>query len=193
MAVEYFEYPEMPGVRMFKCVPLLASLRVDACKERWVQANGKDAPDRLHKCKQCKVGAAHVGVTDAAVNLLRGTNTCSRCHRSDMRLIGGNMCVCCMNRQYEWIKGRNGRGKFPITHPVLSKRVIRYVVAGQALVLTRPLTASMDELTVELLRRGTTRGKQGSLLCGGLLDTGGEYERWPCWWSKTRAWARAHA
>lgn len=175
MAVEYFEYPEMPGQKMFQCIALRATLRVEACKERWVQANAKDAPDRLHKCRQCTIGAAHVGVVDAAMNRVRGTRTCARCHRPDMRLIGGNICVCCKNREYEWVKGRNGRGKFPITHPTLSKRVARYVVSGQVKVLVRPLTASMDELTIELLRdcdkrvlfgwgRGVSAGRQGSLL-----------------------------
>lgn len=172
--MDYFEVPEMPGQKMFVCEPLKATLRVNACKERWVQANGKDSPERLHKCRQCKLGAQHVGVVDAAVNVLRGTNTCARCNRSDMRLIGGNICVCCMNRQYEWVKGRNGRGKFPITHPVLAKRSARYVVGGVVQVLARPLTASMDELTVELLRDSEKRvvfgwGRGGSKARQGVL------------------------
>ncbi len=92
-----------------------------------------------------------------------------------MRLIGGNICVCCKNREYEWVKGRNGRGKFPITHPQLEKRTVRYVVAGVVKVLVRKLTASTDELTIELLRdsekrvmfgwgRGKSSGRQGALL-----------------------------
>jgi hypothetical protein len=157
VAIEYFEYPEMPGQKMFQCTALRATLRVEACKEMWVKANGKDAPDRLHKCRQCQIGAQHVGVVDAALNKLRGTGTCARCHRTDMRLIGGNICVCCKNREYEWVKGRNGRGKFPITHPQLDKRIARYVVAGQVRVLVRQRTASMDELTIELLRDSEKR------------------------------------
>jgi hypothetical protein len=175
MTIEYFEVPEMPGKRMFTCTAMRASLRVDACKEMWAKANAKDAPERLHKCKQCPIGAMHVGVVDQAMNRVRGSATCSRCHRTDMRLIGGNICVCCKNREYEWVKGKNGRGKFPVTHPMLNKRVVRYVVAGEVRVLTRVLTASMDELTVELLRdcdkrvvfglgRGRVVQRQGSLL-----------------------------
>lgn len=175
MEIAYFEMPEMPGKRMFKCEPLRASLQVEACKAMWAKANAKGAPDRLHHCKQCKVGAAHVGVVDAALNQLRGTATCARCHRTDMRLIGGNICVCCKNREYEWVKGRNGRGKFPITHPPLARRVARYVMAGRVQVLERKLTASTDELIVELLRdsekkvmlgwgRGRTMVRQGVLL-----------------------------
>lgn len=175
MHVEYFEFPEMPGKRAFKCEALRATLQVEACKGMWAQANTKGAPERLHKCRQCPIGALHVGVSDAAMNALRGTATCSRCHRTDMRLIGGNICVCCMNRQYEWVKGKNGRGKFPVTHPPLAKRVARYVVAGQVKTITRQLTASMDELTIELLRdsdkrvvfgwgRGKGMQRQGVLL-----------------------------
>jgi len=151
--MEYFEIPEMPGKKMFACAPLKAGMmQVATCAVMWTQANGKDAPDRLGKCKQCTVGAGHAGVTDAAFNPIRGSHMCSRCNRTDMRLIGGNICVCCMNRQYEWVKGKNGRGKFPVTHPVLSKRRMTYVVAGMVKTLQRPLTASQDELTIELLR-----------------------------------------
>lgn len=175
MEIAYFEMPEMPGRKMFRCTAMRASLQVEACKRMWTEANGKAAPERLHHCKQCQVGAMHVGVQDAALNALRGTATCARCHRTDMRLIGGNICVCCKNREYEWVKGRNGRGKFPITHPPLAKRAVRYVVAGRVQVLERKLTASMDELTVELLRdsekrvmlgwgRGRTLVRQGVLL-----------------------------
>lgn len=175
MEIEYFELPEMPGRKMFKCTALVATIQVATCKDMWAKANGKDAPDRLHRCKQCPIGAAHVGVVDAALNRLRATATCARCHRTDMRLIGGNICVCCKNREYEWVKGRNGRGKFPITHPTLSPRILRYVVAGQVKVIARKLTASTDELTIELLRdsdkrvmfgwgRGKPDTRQGVLL-----------------------------
>ncbi len=62
MPIEYFEIPEMPGKRMFQCAPLRATIQVETCKDMWVKANGKDAPERLHRCKQCVVGAGHVGV-----------------------------------------------------------------------------------------------------------------------------------
>lgn len=37
-----------------------------------------------------------------------------------MRLIGGCICVGCKNREYEWLKGRNAKGREPITYRPLS-------------------------------------------------------------------------
>ena len=82
---------------------------------------------------------------------------CARCLRQDLRLIGGNVCVGCKNREYEWVKGRNSRGKVPVKQRPLAARVVRYSVAGSARRLVRPLTESTVELVVELLRDSEMR------------------------------------
>lgn len=151
--VEYFENALLPGKRMFRCERLNASLQVATCETMWREANaGASCSDRLGRCKQCPLGAEHAGVVDANMSVLRGTTTCSSCNRTDLRLIGGNICVSCQNRRYEWIKGKNAKGRAPVKCAPLERRVVRYVCDGQVRTLSRPHTASTDELVVELLR-----------------------------------------
>lgn len=45
---------------------------------------------------------------------------CVRCHQPSVRrLIYGNLCISCANRQFEYIRGRNAKGTVPIKHPPL--------------------------------------------------------------------------
>ena len=153
MAVEYFELALMPGKPVFRCERLLATLQVTACSKMWTEANSSnDAPERLGRCRQCSVGAGHAGVQNSSMSPLRGMTVCSRCKRTDLRLIGGNICVGCKNREYEWVKGSNAKGKFPVMHPPLNRRSLRVWVDGRVLHLVRELTASIDELVIEVLR-----------------------------------------
>lgn len=69
-----------------------------------------------------------------------------------MRLIGGNLCVSCQNRQYEYCKGKNGKGQKPVMHPPLAKRSVKCLIGGKVKVVSRPLTVSSLELVVEVLR-----------------------------------------
>lgn len=171
--VEYFENPLLPGRRMFRCERLSASLQVSACTGMWAEANAAGAvPERLFRCRQCPLGAQHAGVADSSMSPLRGTGICARCHRTDLRLIGGNVCVSCQNRAYEWLKGRNAKGKAPVKHPPLVRRAVRYVCYGQVRVLSRPHTASAEELVVELLRDSPKRVVLGRGCGGGGLRQG---------------------
>lgn len=155
--VEYFESELLPGRPMFRCSRLSASLQVDRCGSMWSEANGRNAPERLDRCRGCTIGARHAGAVDPAYHRLRGTTTCSRCHRADLRLIGGNVCVGCKNREYEWVKGRNAKGKFPVQHPTLARRRVTVMTGGRVRVVGRELTASTTELVVELLRDSPDR------------------------------------
>ena len=171
--VEYFENPLLPGKPMFRCDRLSASLQVASCAGMWNEANaGGHPPERLFRCLQCPLGAEHAGVGDANMSPLRGTTICSRCHRTDLRLIGGNVCVSCQNRAYEWLKGKNAKGKAPVKHPPLVRRSVRYVCGGEVRVLARNLTASSDELVVELLRDSPKRVVIGRGCVGGGLRQG---------------------
>lgn len=150
--VEYFESELLPGRPMFRCARLAASLQVERCASMWGEANARNAPDRLSRCRGCAVGAGHAGAKDPAYHRVRGMAMCARCHRCDLRLIGGNVCVSCKNREYEWVSGRNAKGKFPVLHPVLARRRVTVLVGGRVRVVGRELTASSLELVVELLR-----------------------------------------
>lgn len=175
MNVEYFESDLLPGKPMFRCERMAASLQVSACAGMWREANaGGQAPDRLFRCMQCPIGAQHAGVADANMSPLRGTGICSRCHRTDLRLIGGNICVSCQNRQYEFIKGSNAKGKAPVKCMPLGRRTVQFVCEGQVRTLSRQHTGSTDELVVELLRDASKRvmlgrGKTGVGLRQGEL------------------------
>lgn len=152
-SVRYFESELMPGKPMFRCDRLMASLRVVSCAEMWREANAAGPmPERLFRCRGCSVGAAHAGEADASCHWLRGVPICARCTRTDLRLIGGNICVSCQNRQYEWVKGKNAKGQYPRLHPALARRRCVAVVGGVTRVVVRELTVGMEELVVELLR-----------------------------------------
>lgn len=171
--VEYFENPLLPGKRMFRCERLCASLQVSACAGMWREANAAGAvPERLFRCRQCPVGAEHAGVADANMSPLRGSGICSRCHRSDLRLIGGNICVSCQNRAYEWLKGRNAKGKAPVKCPRLDRRVLKFVCAGQVRTLVRRHTVNTEELVIELLRDSAKRVMLGRGLGAGAMRQG---------------------
>ncbi len=172
-ATEYFENALMPGKAMFRCDRLSASLLVSACAGMWREANGSGhSPERLFGCRQCVVGAGHAGVADANMSPLKGTATCVRCNRTDLRLVGGVMCVSCKNREYEWLKGCNAKGKPPAHHPALERRCVRYLVEGEVRTLSRSKTAGSVELVVELLRDQGKRVLMGKTLGGDMTRQG---------------------
>lgn len=150
--VEYFTYPEMPDRPMFRCEPMRATLQVQKCAEMWREANGKTPPERLAKCRNCPIGAAHAGEASFEVSVLRGSGICSRCHRGGMRLIGGDICVSCWNRQREVIRGFNAKGKPPKHHPAMEARVIRVLSGGQLITIKREHSINTEELVVAALR-----------------------------------------
>jgi hypothetical protein len=150
--IEYFTYPELPDRPMFECAALRATLQVERCAGMWTEANGKNPPERLAKCRNCPIGALHAGEVEFDVSVLRGTGICSRCHRGGMRLIGGDICVSCWNRAREVIVGRNAKGKPPKIHPPLAPRSITVRSGGQNITIKREHSVSTDELVVAGLR-----------------------------------------
>lgn len=156
--VEYFESALLPGKPMFLCGRFAASLLVSRCASMWTEANGSGAPpERIERCRGCEVGAGHAGAVDPSYHRLRASGACARCHRSDLRLIGMNVCVSCQNREYEWVKGRNAKGKFPVTHPEMWRRRVTALVGGVVKVVTREKTTATLELVVEMLRDSPDR------------------------------------
>lgn len=142
----------MPGKRMFRCERLSADLVSESCAQMWRQANGQDAPERLHRCRSCPIGAMHAGAGDVAMNPLRGMQgLCVRCGRTDLRIIGRLVCVSCKNREYEAKKGRNAKGSAPRMHPGVWGLAQRYQVDGEARVIRRE-AVGREELQVQLLR-----------------------------------------
>lgn len=150
--VDYFTIPELPDRQMFRCERLAATIAVEACSNMWKQANDKGAPERLDLCRNCQLGAKHAGVGEISLSPLRGASICARCHRGTTRLIKGHLCVSCQNREYEYLKGCNAKGKPPQKHPPLYPVSMR-VLAGKRLQTIRlPHAVGTLELVVAALR-----------------------------------------
>lgn len=150
--IEYFEIPEMPGKPMFRCEKRRATLTKSSCAGLWTEGNRKGCDDRFWLCKGCETGAQHAGVGDATLSPIYATPICARCGRGATRLIHGHLCVSCMNRAYEYRKGRNARGNAPVTHPALYRSAIRYRTGGRVKTLERDDVADQVELIIAALR-----------------------------------------
>ena len=102
-----------PGQRYFDCATLRASLSTTACGQRWAAA----APGTA--CHECPIGRLHHAdhnPTNRAGRRPsdRQVGACLRCGRTDLRIIvSTGTCISCWNRESEWRKGRNAKGKPP--------------------------------------------------------------------------------
>jgi hypothetical protein len=102
-----------PGQRYFDCQPLRANINTAACAQRWASA------ETTSQCHECELGRLHHSDHHPTKQVrLRKTSVsaCLRCGRTDLRTIKAtDLCVSCHNREAEWRKGRNAKGKPPIT------------------------------------------------------------------------------
>lgn len=130
---------------------MAATLAVEACASNW-RASHEPGGERLFKCRICPVGAVHAGDTAASLSPLRGARICSRDQNGTTRLIHGWLCVSCYNREREWVAGRNAKGKAPTKMQPLHRRTLRVVEGGHARLVSRDLTASLEELMAATLR-----------------------------------------
>lgn len=154
--IEYWNNPLLQGKMMFRCDRMRASLTTDSCAAMWRKAD-ELSDGTHHSCKLCPIGAVHAGEVAASMSPLKGTLTCARCHRSSMRLIGGQVCVSCYNRQRETLCGRNAKGKAPVKLSRLDARRMRYMAGPDIRTLVLRHTADMDELIVTALRDNKQR------------------------------------
>jgi hypothetical protein len=159
--IEYFEMPELPGRKYFRCAPFSASMAVESCAERFKAASAPDADTRLLSCRRCLVGAAHAGKVDPNPSPLCRATVCARCHRFATRLIGKHLCISCYNRQREQLVGVNRKGSQPKKLPSLRRRTVAYQTAGQVKTKTVDLSLDTDELIVTVLRDEDRRMRFG--------------------------------
>lgn len=99
MEVEYFEHPDIPGQKRFKCERLAANLAVSDCKARWQRAKDFPTDTRFFLCRNCPLGAQHAGHANEAQAFTK--RICARCNELSRRLIGGELCPSCYNRDRE--------------------------------------------------------------------------------------------
>lgn len=150
--VEYFTIPELPDRPMFRCERRNATLQVDSCATIWRAANAKGGAECNAMCRTCPLGAMHAGEGDVVVSQLRGKEICSRCNREGMRLVAGDICVSCWNRQREVIVGKNARGKKPMNHPAIGPRAISIMTGGKVISIKRQHAVCTEELVIAALR-----------------------------------------
>lgn len=127
--VSYIEaYPDqLPGVLHFACPRLHATLTPESCAARHGLALG-DTHGQFSACRNCAIGRVHATgqqATLARLSELVSTGPmvklCVRCgHQRDRRV--GPICISCYNRELEAKKGRNAKGKPPVTYAPLRLR-----------------------------------------------------------------------
>lgn len=144
----------------FACERMRATISVPQCSAMWRDANEHNSELR-RQCRGCPIGAQHSGETDANLCEIHNMKICSRCRKLARRLIWGNICVSCRNREYEFERGYNARGT-PLTKlNALQPRQIRYSEGGAVKVRRLGLSASVDELVVGTLRDSAKRVRFG--------------------------------
>lgn len=164
MAINYYERPEMPGKRFFRCERRRADIQVSVCASMWSDGQQRGASERFWICRGCEVGECHAGADNANKSSFYLKPVCLRCLRMTMRMINNLICVSCVNRQYEYLKGRNARGTRPVAHPPLKKHSITYFSGGKAKTISQPHVTGLVELIVLALRDDPNRVRFSAIL-----------------------------
>lgn len=166
IVIEYFTLPELPDRPCFNCTRRNATLQVATCAAQWKQANSRARSECSHQCQTCPIGAVHAGEGELTMSHLRGKEICARCFRVGLRLISGDICVSCWNRQREYYLGVNARGKSPVNHPSISAIRAAVSVGGEIKLIRRARAVSTEELIVATLRDNTRQVFFGLQLTG---------------------------
>ena len=154
--MDYFENPLLPGKPMFRCERIRGTLTVQSCAQMWRKEH-EDGEGVHHACRLCPTGSVHAGEVAASLSPLKGTLTCSRCHRKAPRLICGMHCPSCYNRSREALRGWNAKGTKPVKIGQLSCRRIRCLVGDEVRVMAHRHTVDTDEMIVAALRDSKRR------------------------------------
>lgn len=132
----------VPGKRHFECGRIRGLLSTDTCAGRWKEAKTDRESVRVMSCRGCVTGEIHAtGVNPlesfqeagkrAVVSSPDEGRRCTRCGRGGSRIVGGMLCVSCWNREREFVKKRNGRGKPPANFGALADRHVGVMIDGQ--------------------------------------------------------------
>jgi hypothetical protein len=160
--VTYFRYPGFDSP-MFRCPAYRCSLATGACAARWREAKNtaSDEAYRFERCRGCSVGSQHAGEKNVTFSPLFGMMICNRCGTGTNRLIRGELCPSCYNRELEVKSGANGKGTKPVKAKLDPRRIgviVDFGASEQRLTeLRREYSADTEELVVSVLR--TTPGR----------------------------------
>jgi hypothetical protein len=129
-AVEYRTIIE--GQRHFFCERLRATIDTANCADRWARALPKDiVAAKFITCLRCPLGwrhhgEHHPGQMPAAAQEQK-SSVCVRCGRPSGRLVSGEVCLSCYNREAEWRRGYDARGNVPRNYRPITKRRVGVV------------------------------------------------------------------
>ena len=149
MKVEYFTIDGAPG-KYFMCAPYKASLSVTGCAGLYKAEKGVHAGNHMH-CRGCPIGAHHAGEAPVSAPGLFGSLICPRCHRGSTRLVRG-VCMSCVNRQYETVRGVNARGRPPSRLTPLAPMSMTVMEDGRVVVIDVDLSSGHIEVILRALR-----------------------------------------
>ena len=131
----------VPGLKHFECTRQHATISSRTCAARHSDALANREDERLDICRKCPVGAAHLaeqlpvvdpgaaGSTDpdevtistptlrvSGQSCFDNPKRCLRCGVVASRVVGKKLCPSCWNRQAEFVRGRNAKGRVPLMY-----------------------------------------------------------------------------
>lgn len=156
---------------LFTCERQAMRLTRPACAKLWISAkrNRPQPWEGRHSCLACPVGASHAGQTvepnAAAAEAYR--TLCPRCFRLASRMIQGEFCVSCYNRDREVQIGRDRKGARPKLADRLHPIATRVRRDGRAAVVRMERVIGLPEVMLRLAKT-----ERGSLAIGrpGVAD-----------------------
>jgi len=155
---------DAPALDLFRCDRQNATMLRAGCARMWRKANGGEYRvgtwESLHHCRGCSVGAANAGETVVApgfselIEDLR--RYCCRCRKPALRLIHGELCISCFNRDLEAKKGRNAKGHPPRLMKLLHRETVMVTEGGKPpRIVGRDRVLDAGELMIRIARRAT--------------------------------------
>lgn len=139
---------------------MLATLTPTDCAKRW-QKSGSSNLRYWASCAGCPLGAHHASIdgtdkqnspvpTNLESNRLAG-KVCTRCRKLASRLVGSpKLCMSCYNRQLEFKRGSDRRGKKPKV--TLSPRHLFFPLDGQWVEVKSDLSKDPLELLAQAMK-----------------------------------------
>lgn len=141
----------------FLCDKLKMTLTKPGCARLFLSAERqKPEPwEARSACRNCSIGAAHAGrvVQAASVALDEIRRICPRCERPASRMIRGELCVSCYNRDREVTVGRNAKGHRPQLADKLHTFHLVVIQGGLSNVVHRPRVTGAPEAMVSLAKQ----------------------------------------
>lgn len=145
----YFELPGVPG-KYFRCSPYQSSMSVTSCAGMYRAEKGRQNGRHPH-CNGCAVGALHAGEAPPVESAYLGSKICPRCRQPAARIVKG-VCVSCINREYEVVRGCNAKGSAPVRLKPLGPVAVSYAADGEVRATTFPRVVDRVEAVLRVLR-----------------------------------------